>query len=89
MPRKEPSSQQRGSRNEFLRRFGDSHEPIPAALAATADDDPIAANAVVKQSRQPGALRRSRVHVPAGFETSCSGHAERAPLAAYKSVMEA
>jgi len=37
----EPSGPQRGSRNEFLRRFGDWHDPIPAALAATADDDPI------------------------------------------------
>jgi 2-polyprenyl-6-methoxyphenol hydroxylase-like FAD-dependent oxidoreductase len=37
----EPSGQLRGSRDDFLRRFGDWHDPIPAALAATAGDDPI------------------------------------------------
>lgn len=37
----EPPGPQRGARDEFLRRFEDWHDPIPAALVATKDDDPI------------------------------------------------
>lgn len=37
----EPDGPRRGSRGEFLSRFGDWHDPIPAVLAATGEDDPI------------------------------------------------
>jgi 2-polyprenyl-6-methoxyphenol hydroxylase-like FAD-dependent oxidoreductase len=37
----EPSGPRRGSRDDFSRRFADWHDPIPAALAATTENDPI------------------------------------------------
>jgi hypothetical protein len=79
MPRKEPSSQQRGSRNEFLRRFGDSHDPIPAALAAA-----------VKQSRLAGRIAQiSRPRACRIRNRLLRGTPNALRWRQYKSVMEA